>query len=126
MKILVVDDSKFQRTIIQRTLARGGHTVLIASDGEDGLRQARQDSPDVILLDMMLPKMDGPTVLQALKGDTSTAQIPVVVLSALSQRNESKLREAGAAAFFQKSESGIEKGLESLVELVSRVRSAGA
>jgi CheY-like chemotaxis protein len=122
MKILVVDDSKFQGTIIQRTLARNGHAVILAVDGEEGLRLARQETPDVILLDMMLPRVDGPTVLQTLKNDPATVGIPVIVLSALSQRNEAKLKEAGSTAFYQKSELGIEKGMEGLVDLINQVR----
>jgi twitching motility two-component system response regulator PilH len=121
MKILLVDDSKLQRLAIQRILAKAGHEVALAADGEEGLRLARQSLPNLILLDMILPRMDGIAVLEALKKDSSTAHIPVIVLTGLSQRNEEKLKGAGAAAFYQKSELGIEKGSDALLAIVHRV-----
>lgn len=121
MKILLVDDSKLQRLAIQRVLAKAGHEVALASDGEEGLRLARQTLPNLVLLDMILPRMDGIAVLDALKKDASTAHIPVVVLTGLSQRNEEKLKSAGAAAFYQKSELGVEKGADALLAIVQRV-----
>jgi len=123
MKILLVDDSKLQRLAIQRILAKAGHDVDLASDGEEGLRLARQTLPNLVLLDMILPRMDGIAVLDALKKDASTAHIPVVVLTGLSQRNEEKLKSAGAAAFYQKSELGVEKGADALLAIVQRVLS---
>jgi CheY-like chemotaxis protein len=63
---------------------------------------AREGHPDLILLDMLLPKMDGATVLRELKKDPLTAQIPVVVVTALCLKNEEKLLKDGAAAFLQK------------------------
>ena len=68
----------------------------------EALTVTRESRPDLILLDMMLPKLDGPSVLQALKADPTTAQIPVVVVTGLSQKNEEKLLKAGAAAFVEK------------------------
>lgn len=121
MKILLVDDSKLQRVAIQRILAKVGYEVATAVDGEEGLRMARETRPDLVLLDMILPKMDGTVVLDKLKKDATTAHIPVVVLTGLSQRNEEKLKSAGAAAFYQKSELGVEKGADDLVNLVRGV-----
>lgn len=124
MKILLVDDSKLQRLAIQRILAKAGHEVSLASDGEEGLQQARQALPNLVLLDMILPRMDGPAVLEALKKDPATAHIPVIVLTGLSQKNEEKLKSAGAAAFYQKSELGVEKGTEALLAIIQRVLAA--
>lgn len=121
MNILLVEDSKLQRLAIQRVLVKAGHEVALASDGEEGLHLARQILPKLILLDMILPHMDGIAVLDALKKDSTTAHIPVVVLTGLSQRNEEKLKSAGAAAFYQKSELGVEKGADALVKIVHRV-----
>ena len=67
MKILLVDDSKVQRWTIQKNLQRAGFTVSAAADGEEGLRLALQESPDLIVLDMLLPKMGGLEVLRLLK-----------------------------------------------------------
>jgi two-component system cell cycle response regulator DivK len=100
--LLLVEDSKIQRLESERILHRGGYTVLNAADGEAALRVARENVPDLILLDMMLPKLDGPQVLQALKADAATAHIPVIALTSLSEANEAKLRVSGAAGFFGK------------------------
>jgi len=121
MKILLVDDSKMQRIVVQRILAKAGHEVILAADGVEGLQTARQGLPDLILLDMMLPRLDGVGVLDALKKDSSMAHIPVIVMTGLSQRNEEKLKSAGAASFYQKSELGVDKGADALLQLVGQV-----
>ena len=79
-KILLVDDSKFLRLATERALSRAGYDVSTATDGERALEIAREKKPDVILLDMLLPKMTGPDVLKALKKDPETAGIAVVAL----------------------------------------------
>src|ERR1017187_120005 len=76
-KILLVEDSKFLRLATERALARAGYEMSSASDGEEALRVAREKVPDLILLDMLLPKMSGPDVLKALKQDASTRAIAV-------------------------------------------------
>jgi CheY-like chemotaxis protein len=91
-------------------MARAGYEVSSAADGDEALRLAREEVPDLILLDMMLPKVSGPDVLKALKGDPATAAIPVVVLSGLSQKNAEKLEAAGAFAFLEKSLIALDKG----------------
>ncbi len=103
--ILLVDDSKFQRYANQHVLTHAGYAVTGVGDGVEGLRIACQILPELILLDMMLPKMSGPDVLRAFKADSLTAQIPVLVLTGLSKANESKLLAEGAAGFFQKSDN---------------------
>jgi CheY-like chemotaxis protein len=100
--VLVVEDSKFLRADREHVLKKAGYLVLTAADGFEALTVAREALPDLILLDMMLPKLDGPSVLRALKADPATAQIPVVVVTALSQKNEEKLMHDGAAAFLEK------------------------
>jgi two-component system, cell cycle response regulator DivK len=130
MKILIVEDSKPQRGILQTALEQAGYTILEAADGREGLEVARKGKPDLILLDMLLPRMDGPSVLAALKKDPATAHIPVVAISGLSQKNEEKITGAGAAAFYQKPESGLEEAAPQLTKLIrtllaeSRQRSA--
>lgn len=121
MKILLVEDSNFVRVAMERALANRGYEVLGARDGEEALRLATENIPDLILLDMMLPKMTGPDVLYALKQDPRTAQIPVVVLSALSQKNEAKLLEAGAVAYFEKSKKAFEKDMGGLIQMIERI-----
>ncbi len=91
--ILLVEDSKFLRMASERALMRAGYTVMSIDDGEQALRVAHEHLPDLILLDMLLPKLGGPEVLHALKNDPVTTRLPVVVLSSLSQRNESQLKK---------------------------------
>jgi CheY-like chemotaxis protein len=121
MKILLIEDSKFQRIANQRVLSTAGYTVIQAGDGEEGLRIARESIPDLILLDMMLPKVSGLDVLRALKGDALVRHIPVIVLSGLGQANEAKLLKEGAAAFFMKSENSFQNDSSTLIQAVESV-----
>lgn len=117
-KILLVEDSKFLRLATERALARAGYEVSSASDGEEALRVAREKLPDLILLDMLLPKMSGPDVLKALKQDASTRAIPVVVMTGMSQKNAARLQEDGAFGFLEKSALELDKGSEKLLAAV--------
>jgi CheY-like chemotaxis protein len=116
MKILLIEDSKFQRTANGRALIRAGYDVVYAVDGEEGLGAARENLPDLILLDMMLPKVSGLDVLRALKADVLVKHIPVVVLSGLGQSNEAKLLKEGATAFFMKSKESFENNSLALIQ----------
>lgn len=100
--VLLVDDSRFFRTATERTLAKAGYSVVTAVDGEEALRMAREKLPSLVILDMLLPKLDGAGVLRRLKAEPATAKIPVLVLTSLSQRNEEKLVKDGAAGFLEK------------------------
>jgi CheY-like chemotaxis protein len=121
MKILLIEDSRFLRLVIEKALAKGGHDVTGVADGQEGLRAARATPPQLILLDMMLPGLDGTGVLKKLKLDPLTAQIPVVVLTALSQRNETKLKEAGAAGYLEKSSLNLANNPSVLIRIVESV-----
>jgi len=132
MKILIIDDSRFLRMANDRALNKVGHSVVTASDGEEGLRLAREHMPDLIILDMMLPKLSGPQVLQALRSDAQMAATPVMVLTSLPQSNEEKLKGEGATSYYQKSLLQIDKGSGYLVDAVQKLlsrlpaRAAGA
>lgn len=121
MKILLIEDSHFLRIALERTLARAGYAVTGVADGREGLHSARTKPPALILLDMMLPGLDGTSVLKALKQDASTAQIPVIVLTGLSQRNEAKLKNDGAAAYIEKSALDLEGSADTLLHRVESV-----
>jgi len=120
-KILLVEDSKFLRMATERALARAGYKVITAVDGITALQVAHQEQPDLILLDMLLPKMTGPDVLRALKKDPTTSGIAVVAFTGLSQKNATRLREDGAYAFLDKSELGLEKGCETLLNVLAGI-----
>ena len=85
--VLVIDDDASVRDIVQRFLAREGFRVVTAGGGEEGLRLARQLGPDAITLDVMMAGLDGWAVLAALKSDPATADIPVVMLTMMDDRN---------------------------------------
>jgi CheY-like chemotaxis protein len=123
MKILLIEDSRFLRIAIERVLTRAGHSVTGVADGREGLHAAHTGSPELILLDMMLPGLDGTGVLKGLKQDSSTAQIPVIVLTGLSQKNEAKLKGAGAAAYIEKSSLDLEQNADALIQSVESVLS---
>jgi DNA-binding response OmpR family regulator len=87
-KILIVEDDRFLRELIARKLKNEGYEVLEAIDGEEGLKRVKEEKPDLILLDLILPGIDGFEVLAKAKEDPTTAQIPVIILSNLGQREE--------------------------------------
>jgi two-component system, OmpR family, alkaline phosphatase synthesis response regulator PhoP len=124
-KIMLVEDSKFLRIATERALARAGYVVRCAEDGEQAIRMAQEFLPDLILLDMLLPKISGHDVLIALKKEMVTANIPVVVLSGLSQKNADRLHADGAFAFLEKSTLEMDKSarvlLATLAEIIKRL-----
>ena len=91
-KILVIDDENDILLIIKSALHEEGFDVTTANNGYDGLALAEDASPDLIILDIMMPEMDGFEVLQQLKENEKTAQIPVVILTGMSSKD--KIREA--------------------------------
>ena len=115
MKILLIEDSKFQRIANERALVKAGYEVIHAGDGEEGLRVAHENIPDLILLDIMLPKVSGLDVLRSLKQDAIVKHVPVIVLTGLGQGNESKLLKEGAAAFILKTEKSFENNSTVLI-----------
>jgi len=130
MKILIVDDSRFLRIANERALTRVGYQVLACGDGEEGLRLATEHNPDLIVLDMMLPKLSGPDLLHALRKNPSTATIPVMVLTSLPQANEGRLISEGANAYFEKALLTLDKGsghfVEAVEKILSKVKAAAA
>jgi CheY-like chemotaxis protein len=119
--ILLVDDSKFQRLANERALAKAGFQVLTAGDGEQALEIAASTIPDLIVLDMLLPKLTGPEVLKALRKNRQTSAIPIVVLSSLAQINEAKLVREGATAYFEKSKLDLTDSSEPLLKVVQQI-----
>lgn len=103
MKILVVDDEQDILMLMESRLKASGYQVVSAADGPTGLEIARKEKPDLIILDLMLPQMDGYKVCALLKKDTRYAHIPVILFTAKAQEGEKKLgEEAGADAFITK------------------------
>jgi CheY-like chemotaxis protein len=95
-KILLVEDNQMNRDMLSRRLQRKGFEVLLATDGQDGVSMARSDAPDLILMDMSLPTMDGWTAARLLKSETATCTIPIIALTAHAMHGDrDKALEAG-------------------------------
>ncbi len=124
MKILIIDDSRLLRTSNERTLLKAGYQVITASDGEEGLRVATESNPDLIVLDMMLPKLSGPEVLRALRKNPSTASVPIMVLSSLPESNREKLIGDGATVYFEKNLFAERRGPDAFVDEVRSLLSS--
>src|SRR5213593_4675010 len=117
-RILLAEDDRFLRRAAEARLRKHGFEVLTAIDGEEALRVARAQCPDLVLLDVVMPKLQGFDVLKALKQDDATAHIPVIVLSNLGQeRDVAQAMALGAIAFLVKAHL-------SLQDLVDRVDAA--
>lgn len=102
-KILVVDDEKNIRLVVGKSLEKSGFDVYYAVDGVQAVDKANKLNPDLILLDLRMPKMNGFLVLEALKSDAATEEIPVIILSALSEEdNVQKVISSGAEDFLVK------------------------
>jgi CheY-like chemotaxis protein len=100
LKILLVEDDEMNRDMLSRRLIKRGYEVAIATDGEQGVAMARSGDPDIILMDMSLPVMDGWTATRTLKEDPATASIPIIALTAHAMSgDEDKARQAGCDDF---------------------------
>jgi CheY-like chemotaxis protein len=119
VKILLVEDSRALRLSNEHALRSAGHEVICAEDGQAALECARQHRPDLILLDLLLPRMNGLEVLTRLKYGRSTANIPVIALSGLSERNRQKLIDAGAEDYLEKSVILTDKGVNRLPQVLA-------
>jgi len=102
-------------------LSQAGYEVICAEDGLSALKLAHDQQPDIILLDMILPKLSGPDVLKRLKEDAKTADIPVIVLSSLTEKNRDKLVEAGAEEYVEKNSLAPVPGVNLLPKILENV-----
>lgn len=103
MKVLLVDDSPMQQKIARIYLEKGeGYEVLIANNGREGVELARSNQPDMILLDVEMPEMDGNAALKALKADELTKSIPVIMCTANEEFREEDFLAAGAIGYIKK------------------------
>jgi len=104
-KVLIIEDDRFLRKVIVKKLSREKYQTTEAADGEEGLKLAQSENPDLILLDLVLPQMDGFEVLERIKNNKSISKIPVIILSNLGGTDKmNKGLKMGAADFLIKAE----------------------
>lgn len=112
-RILLVEDDRFLRRAAEAALRRHGFTVLTAAEGEEGLRLARAEKPDLVLLDLIMPGLQGFEVLKLLKAEAATSAIPVIVLSNLGQDSDvQRAMEAGAVDYLIKANLALDMLIE--------------
>lgn len=121
--MLIVDDEAAIRLICRINLRDAGLEIVEAADGETGLSLARAQRPDLILLDIMLPGMDGWDIAEALAADSKTAEIPILFLSArLDEEDQLRAYEAGAVGYITKpfDPAELAGAVESILERLAR------
>ena len=102
-KILLVEDNEMNRDMLSRRLIRNGFEVVMAVDGEQGIVMARNERPDLILMDIQLPQVSGLEVTRWIKDDPELRSIPVVAVTAFAMKgDEERIREGGCEAYLSK------------------------
>src|SRR5688572_9296903 len=120
-RVLLVDDDPVILKLLQVNFEMEGYTVSTANDGVEGLEKARAERPDIVLLDVMMPRMDGLEVTKALKGDDDTKAIPIILLSAKAQASDVQAgKDMGADDYLTKPFDPLE-----LLERVSELLEGG-
>lgn len=120
-KVLVVEDEEILLTALKEELGSGGYEVEGALDGVEGLEKTKSFKPDLILLDLVMPKMDGMEMLQKLKGDAETRDVPVVILTNLSDYERiSEALALGAMDYLVKANYKLEDLLEKVGSVLAR------
>lgn len=112
-KVFIVEDDKFLMDAYKEKLVRQGYEIDTALDGEEALKKIPEFQPDLIILDLVLPKQDGLQVLEKLKSNPSTSQFPVVIASNLDRRDaKERANELGCVDYLTKSDISLEKLIE--------------
>ncbi|MBN1778997.1 MAG: response regulator [Candidatus Buchananbacteria bacterium] len=120
--ILLVEDDEFLSELYATKLKLEGYNVVLANDGEKGLRLAGEKKPDLILLDIIMPKMDGFEVLKGLKENPATKSIPVILLTNLSQKDEVKKGlELGAVDYLIKAHFMPSEVVKKIKQIISNL-----
>ncbi len=118
-KILIVEDDSTLQKALGEYLLSEGFEVVIALDGEEGSRRAKRDMPDLIILDIILPRKDGYEVLKELKMDEKTKGIPIILLTNLGSLNDvEKALKMGATTYLVKADYALEDVVEKIKEIL--------
>lgn len=109
-KILIIEDEPAQATTIDLAMKKAGFETVVAHDGSEGLNSAMSNIPDLILLDLVLPKIDGVSVLKQLRANDATAKIPILILTNLASGETVKeVIEAGGTDYLVKTDYTLEQ-----------------
>jgi CheY-like chemotaxis protein len=109
-RVLLIEDDRFLRRACEVSLKKRGFVVITANDGEEGLQKARTVSPDIILLDMLMPKLSGIETLEAIKKDAQIRHIPVVIFSNSSvEANLQQAKDLGAVGYLVKASLSLQE-----------------
>jgi CheY-like chemotaxis protein len=117
--ILVVEDNEASRDALSRRLERRGYRIVLAVDGHEAVSKGRSASPDLILMDLGLPGIDGCEATRQLKGDPSTARIPIIVLSAHAMTNDRDMALAAGGDDFDTKPVRFQQLLEKIQTLLN-------
>lgn len=108
-KLLLVEDDPFLSSLLKARLAKEGFEVSYAADGEEALEMVRKEKPDLVLLDLILPKKSGFEVLEIMRDDPRLIKLPVMIVSNLGQESDiARGKELGAVAYFIKAKTSID------------------
>jgi two-component system, cell cycle response regulator DivK len=119
-KILLVEDNEMNRDMLARRLERRGYTIVIAVDGGEGVARARDDGPDLILMDMSLPVIDGWEATRQLKADEATQAIPVIALTAHAMSGDKEKALAAGCDDYDTKPIELPRLLEKIETLLAR------
>ncbi|HKV66302.1 MAG TPA: response regulator [Rhodanobacteraceae bacterium] len=120
MKILLVEDNDMNRDMLSRRLSRRGHEVLAACDGASALAMVRSQAPDVVLMDMSLPVMDGWEATRRMKADGATAAVPVIALTAHAMADDRERALAAGCDDFDTKPVDIERLIAKIDAVMAR------
>jgi len=121
-KVLLVDDDPAIVVMYERKLSLNGFRVVVAGNGEEGLAALKKERPEIILLDIMMPKLNGLDTLKIIKSDPAYQDLPVIILTNLGDRAEDVMRckELGAADYWVKANTPIGEITERIKKIISR------
>ncbi|OGF74101.1 hypothetical protein A2Z63_03130 [Candidatus Giovannonibacteria bacterium RIFCSPLOWO2_02_44_8] len=121
MKILIIEDDKFLRDLMSQKLTKEGFSVKEALDGEEGLKMALEEPPDLVLLDLILPRVDGFGVLERIKKEPKLSHLPVLILSNLGQKEDvGRALSMGAEDFLIKSNFTLGEIVEKIKTILKK------
>jgi DNA-binding response OmpR family regulator len=123
--ILIIEDEIMHRTALQENLAKKGFRTVGTADGEEGILLAKKEIPSLIILDILLPKINGLRILELLRENPVTSSIPVVILTAFdSDEYRSKAEELGVEWYFVKTDWKLPEIIEKIVSIAHKISDA--